>query len=92
MTSDVLSSINALTETNIDVITNIANETDSPSLTSSLQLSSISKNQNKVEENDYLSHKDDLFNRVLQLQNDVKKLKTSISITKLYKKSYAVLC
>ena len=67
MTSDVLSSINALTETNIDVITNIANETDSPSLTSSLQLGSILNTLTKVEENNNLSHKDDLFNLVLQL-------------------------
>ena len=46
MRSEVLSRVNALTETHTDLFTNSANETETPSLTSSLQLSSISNTLN----------------------------------------------
>ena len=67
MRSEVFSGVNALIEAHTNLFTNIANETDSPSLTSSLQLGSILNTLTKVEENNNLSHKDDLFNLVLQL-------------------------
>ena len=65
MRSEVLSSVNAWTETHTDLFTNPANATDISCLTSSSQLSSISNTLNKVEENNNLSHKDDLFNLIL---------------------------
>ena len=65
MRLEILSSVNTLTETHADLFTTIPNDNDTSSLTSSLQLSSISKTLNKVEENSNLSHKDDLFNPLL---------------------------
>ena len=42
MRSEVLSSLNALTETHSDFFTSIPNDTNTPSLTKSSQLNSIS--------------------------------------------------
>ena len=66
MWSEVLSSVNALTEAYADIFTNISNNDDSPHLTSSSQLSSISNPLSKVEgANNLSNNKDDLFNLTL---------------------------
>ena len=73
MRSEVLSNVNASTETHADLFTTLLNDTDTRSLTSSAELSSISNTLNKVEEINNVSHnKYDLFNLVIQLQNDKK--------------------
>ena len=72
MRSKVLSSENALTETHTDLFLTIQNDNDT-------QLSFVSNSLKKVEENNNLSNKDHLFNLVLQLQNDIKNLKISLT-------------
>ena len=74
MQFEVLSSVDALTGMHADLFTTIPNDANTPSLPSSSQLSSISNILNKVEEN---NNKDDNFNLILQLQNDITNLKTS---------------
>ena len=69
----IFRSVNTLTETHVDLFTIFPNDVDTPSLTSSSQLSSISNTLNKVEGVNNLSNqKDELSNLVLQLQNKIK--------------------